>query len=458
MKRLIYLIIIFLFHPSVFSIELQEALTTAYTKNHELQHIRTNFLIEIEQFSAAFSGFLPKVAYQINLEHTKGKVIGRYSEDPSTREKARSTQGTQSQQGAFILEQPIFSGGSSVAELKAAQSAFRAARAKYYAGEQKVLLDLITTYIGCYEAKEKYNIAAISVKINKQQLETIDEKLKLGEATLVDIAAAKAGLAKAETAELTAYANLQAANAKFAEDFGIEVEDVTMPQLPDNIPSTKEALMQKAININPNIDRTRHEVKSLKASELAAKADLLPKVSFKVQTGKINYDHQDRYNNKVNNRSVTSTLSVNIPIYSQGVEYSRIRKAKNNTRNTVIQLDNTIKQVQTNVVRSWEGFAAAKSKIIAATQGVEASQIAYDGVMQEEIVGSKTVLDVLTAEENLYKAKLSKVDAHKEEILAAYQIKSLIGELTARSLKLNVKYFTPEDALKSLKKKLVIGS
>lgn len=457
MKRFIYFIIILLPY-SAFSIELREALTVAYTQNSELKQIRTNFLMEIEQFSTAFSGFLPKVGYQINAETTRGKALGHFSEDPMVREAARTKRGTQNQQGALIIEQPIFSGGSSVAELKAAQSAFRASRAKYYAGEQKVLLDLITTYISCYEAKEKYNIAAISVKINKQQLETIDEKLKLGEATLVDVSAAKAGLAKAETAELTAYANLQATNAKFAEDFGIEVENITMPQLPDNIPSTKEALMKKAININPNIDRTRHEVKSHKANELVAKAALLPRVDFRMQTGKTTYDYQDLQNNKVNNRSVTSTLSVNIPIYSHGVEYSRIRKAKNNTRSTIIQLNNTIKQVQTNVIRSWEGFEAAKSKIIATTQGVEASQMAYDGVMQEELVGSKTVLDVLTAEENLYKAKLSKVDAHKEEVLTAYQLKSLIGELTAKSLKLNVKYFTPEEEFKSLKKKLIIGS
>jgi outer membrane protein len=215
--------------------------------------------------------------------------------------------------------------------------------------------------------------------------------------------------------------------------------------------------MQRALNVNPNIDSNRNMVQSKKASEMAAKAELLPKIDFVIQSGKTLYDPQNQLTGQ-NNRSTTSTISVNIPIYSQGgVEYSRIRRAKNNTRQAAIQLDDAVKQIKATSISGWEQFKAAKSKIIATSQGVEAAQISYEGIMQEEIVGSKTILDVLTAEENLYKAKISQVDAYRDSILSAYQLKSLTGELTARSLKLKVKYFSPEDEFKNLKKKLIIG-
>ena len=45
----------------------------------------------------------------------------------------------------LTLDQPIFNGGSSVAELKAAQSAFRASKGNYYAKEQNIFLDEITS-------------------------------------------------------------------------------------------------------------------------------------------------------------------------------------------------------------------------------------------------------------------------------------------------------------------------
>ncbi|XVN42726.1 MAG: TolC family outer membrane protein [Candidatus Rickettsia vulgarisii] len=451
MNKFVFFTSAVLLNYSAFAVDLHEALTSAYTNNNELQTIRNNFLNEIEQFPKAFADFMPRVNYNINYQDSKNK--------PESRLAPRVPVHSKSKQRAWIIDQPIFNGGSSVAGMKSAQSAFRASRAKYYAEEQRVLLNLIKTYLDCYEAQEKYNISEISLKTNKQQLDTVEEKLKLGEATLIDLATAKSGLATAETNKLTAYADYQAKKASFVRVFGIEAQDIGMPELPDNIPNSQENFMQRAINVNPNIDSSKHAMKSQKANELAAKAQLLPTVSLKLQFGKSFYDSQSQTLQQYNTRSTTTTLSVNVPIYSKGgAEYSQIRTAKNNTRNAVVQFDDAIRQVKAGVISSWEGFEVAKSKIIATTQAVEAAQITYDGTMQEEIVGSKTMLDVLTAEEKLYNARIAKVDAHRDAILAAYQMKLFIGELTARSLKLKVKYFTPEEEFKRLKTKLVIGT
>ncbi len=451
MYKLVCFTIIILSNCSIFAVDLYDALSSGYNNNSELQIIRRNFLNEIERFPEAFSGFMPRVNYDINASDSNTKYLNDLYSDFLPRKEVGQQQG-------LTLDQPIFSGGSSVASLKAAQSAFRASRAKYYADEQRVLLSLIETYLNCYEAKEKYEISEISLRANKRQLETIEEKLKLGEATTIDLASARSGLATAETNKLTLYANYQASKANFFRVFGVEADDITMPSLPDNLPDSLDSLIKRAVNVNPNIDSTRHSVASQKATEFATKAELLPKLNFKLQTSRNNYTPEDPALGLYNSKGVTSTLSLNIPIYSHGgAEYSRIRRAKNNTRIAAIQLDEAIKQVRASVIGSWENFEAAKSKIIATSQGVEAAQISYDGTMQEEIVGSRTILDVLTAEEKLYNSRIAKVDAQRELILAAYQIESLIGKLTAKSLKLKVKYFSPENEFKGLKKKLIIG-
>ncbi|MFY9589396.1 TolC family protein [Rickettsia endosymbiont of Halotydeus destructor] len=450
MRKLTLFIIILSFASSAFTINLEEALISGYNNNDDLKSIRTKFLNEIEEFPQAFSGFMPRASLEAGRANTKNKynsqLINRASRD------------VDSQQGALKIEQPVFNGGSSVAALKSAQSAFRAARGDYYAQEQKILLSLINDYLNYYETKEKYEISESRLRTNIQQVRTVEEKLRLGEATEIDMATARAGLAAAETDKLIAYANFQSKKAAFTKSFGMEPSGIKMPPLPENLPTSSDELIQKAIKLNPKIDSVRHSVHANKAQEMVLKGKLLPQVGFSVQTGKAYYNPEDLGNNNINNRSTTSTLSVTIPIYSKGgAEYSDIRKAKNQTRSTAIQLDNTIKQVEADAISSWEEFAAAKSRIISTNHGVEAAQISYDGTVQEEIVGSKTVLDVLSAEDKLYEAKTSRVDAYKASILAAYQIKSLTGELTAKSLKLKVKYFSPEDEFKNIKKKLIIG-
>ena len=452
MCKLTTFIVTLLLTSSVAAVDLQEALTEGYKNNEELKAARIKFLGSIEQFPRAFSGFMPSAGLQINRQNNKTKYNKKYAD-----RLGLTPRKTDSDQGALTIQQSLFNGGSSVAALKAAQAGFRAARGAYYAGEQKILLNLITAYLDCVESKVKYDISESRVRTNIQQVNTVEEKLRLGEATEVDIATARAGLAAAETNKLAAYADFQGKKANFIRVFGIEPTNITMPELPKMLPASLDELTRRAAKLNPDIDSARHNVTSAKALEMAEKGKLLPQVSVQLQSGRTHYNPQDDIN-AINNRSYTTTLSVNIPIYPEGgAQYSRIRSAKNQTRNSAVQLDSAIKQTQAGVVSVWEGFEAAKSRIVAANQGVDAAQISYDGTVQEEIVGSKTILDVLTAEEKLYEAKITRVDAYKSSVLAAYQMKLLTGELTAQRLKLKVKYFSPEEEFKTIKKKIFIG-
>ncbi|CEO17152.1 Outer membrane efflux protein BepC precursor [Rickettsia monacensis] len=452
MRKLTTFIVTLLLTSSVAAVDLQEALTEGYKNNEELKAARIKFLDSIEQFPRAFSGFMPSAGMKIERSNSKTKYNKKYADRLGLTPRA-----TDSDQGTLTIQQSLFNGGSSVAALKAAQAGFRAARGAYYAGEQKILLNLITAYLDCFESKEKYDISESRVRTNIQQVNTVEEKLRLGEATEIDIATARAGLAAAETNKLAAYADFQGKKANFIRVFGIEPTNITMPELPKMLPASLDELTKRAAKLNPDIDSARHNVTSAKALEIAEKGKLLPQVSVQLQSGRTHYNPQDDIN-AINNRSYTTTLSVNIPIYPEGgAQYSRIRSAKNQTRNSAVQLDSTIKQTQAGVVSVWEGFEAAKSRIVAANQGVDAAQISYDGTVQEEIVGSKTILDVLTAEEKLYEAKITRVDAYKSSVLAAYQMKLLTGELTAQSLKLKVKYFSPEEKFKTIKKKMFIG-
>lgn len=453
MRKLTIFIFTLLLASSTNAIDLHEALTEGYKNNDELKTLRNKFINSVEQFPQAFSTFMPNAGLNVKRNNSKTKYSKKFA--PLI---GGNPPEIDNNEGALVIEQSLFSGGSSVAALKSAQAAFRASRGEYYAGEQKVLLNLITAYLDYFESKEKYDISESRVRTNVQQVNTVEEKLRLGEATEIDIATARAGLAAAETNKLTAYAEFQAKRANFIRVFGIEPTYIDMPVLPQELPNSLDELTRRAVNLNPEIDSARHNVTSAKAQEMVEKGKLLPQVSVKLQSGRTDYNPQNFETRQVNTRSVTTTLSVDIPIYPNGgAQYSRIRSAKNQTRSNAIQLDSTIKQTQANTISVWEGFEAAKSRIVAANQGVDAAQISYDGTVQEEIVGSKTMLDVLSAEEKLYEAKITRVDAYKASILTAYQMKLLTGELTAQSLKLKVKYFSPEEEFKTIKKKMFIG-
>lgn len=439
---------------NAFAVNLEEALTSAYTNNDNLQALRNNFVSEMEAFPQALAQyFLPDVSASSSFTNQKSKIQSKFlpSNPPSNQSNSR--------QNTISITQPIFNGGSGVAALKAAQEGFKASRATFYDKEQQTLLQLIQIYLNVYEAQERDKIAEISLTSNKTLLEAMQERFKVGEATITDVASSQASVAKAEADKFVAYANLQAAKSNFAQAFGVEATEVTMPKLPEGLPASFQELMQKAEISNPSIGAARYSSSVSKASEYSAKGALLPQVSFSVQASKNSYDPQSDprlSSSSVNSINTVSQLSVNIPIYSRGgAQYSAIRRAKNQTRQAVIALDAAIKQNKSSCIAIWEGFTSAKASIASATQGVEAATIAYNGMVEEEKVGSKSILDVLNAEAQLNNAQITKVAADKNYILTAYQMKSLLGQLTAKSFNMKVNYFSPESEFKKAKLKII---
>jgi outer membrane protein len=451
MYRLVLFTFITLNFSNSLALELNEALKSGYNNDEKLKIIRSDFLNEIEQFPRALAGFMPKIS--AGFDATDSKVTRKSNIaaglDNTSTDNSRYSK-------TLTLDQSIFNGGSSVAELKAAQSAFRASKGDYYSKEQNIFLEEITNYLNCVEATEKYNISKISVKSNRTQLEAVKEKFKLGESTETEVASAESGLATAQANQSIAYANFEAAKAEFLRVFALEATGIKMPELAANLPNSLEELVEIAIAANPNIISSQHSTKASKAGEYAAKGALLPQVSFRIQSGDTRYSPEDQLRQNFNSNSVTSTLSVNVPILSKGgVEYSDIRRAKYKTRKAVLQLDTQIKQIKSQCKASWEKFNAAKTRIAATSQGVKSGEIAYEGMLQEEMLGSKTIIDVIMSEEKLSKAREARVEAQRELILASYNIKSLMGELTAEKMKLPVEYFNPDQEFKKLKLRIV---
>jgi len=69
--------------------------------------------------------------------------------------------------------------------------------------------------------------------------------------------------------------------------------------------------------------------------------------------------------------------------------------------------------------------------------------MALAGVEEEAKVGSRTVLDVLNAEQELFQARVNLVRAQHDQMLAAFTLKSALGEMTAEALALNVEIYDP---------------
>lgn len=436
------------------ALSLREALAAAYNNSEQLKIAQEAFLQEIEQMSRAISGFLPNVSLELSNTELKATNLSRL-DPPGSAKKSQVSR-------SLEMQQNIFRGGSDVAALKAAQSAYRSSRAKLYEAEQKVLLDAIDDYMSFYQAKEAYNVMETALEFNSKQLKMTQEKFNLGEATRTDVAQAEAAYADAESNKLAAFSKLESAKAKFTKTFVVEPSNIALPDTPSELPESLEVLMSKAMMSNFTVLQYKHAVAAAKAGALSATGNLLPKLDFKAQVGTDYYNPEvkagsdNEYIAATNHRTFTTSLSLTVPIFSRGgAEYSNIRTRNSEARRNAHQLDDVLANVKTASISSWTGYHAAKSAISSSDQAVKAYALVLEGVGYEYEVGSKSILDLLKVQQEFNNVRIKDIQVKKDYITSAYQMKSLTGDMTAVALKLPVKYFNPGTEFRKVKGKII---
>ena len=131
-------------------------------------------------------------------------------------------------------------------------------------------------------------------------------------------------------------------------------------------------------------------------------------------------------------------MQLSVPVYQGGAEYSAVRQARQSEQQTTKQVDDARRTAVQNAVQAWETLAAAKASADSTREAIRANQIALEGVEREAIVGSRTTLDVLNAQQALLNSQVTLVQNLAQLVTASYQVASAVGRLTARDLHLPV--------------------
>jgi outer membrane protein len=138
------------------------------------------------------------------------------------------------------------------------------------------------------------------------------------------------------------------------------------------------------------------------------------------------------------------TANLTVPIYQGGAEYAAVRQARQQAQQARQQIDEQRRRTGADATQAWETLAAARAQVESVRAQIRAAEIALDGVQREAIVGSRTTLDVLNAEQELLNARVSLVRALANVVNASHSLVASIGRLTARDLALPVPLYDME--------------
>ena len=189
---------------------------------------------------------------------------------------------------------------------------------------------------------------------------------------------------------------------------------------------------------NPSLKAAEYSVEVARYNISLQRGDLLPSLDVSAgagyQWGQPLPNIDDHYDG--NYWQVGATLSV--PLYQGGGEYAKLREAKQLENQARILFVQTERELTKTATQAWEVYQSTKASIDAIKAQIKASKMALDGVIREAEVGSRTVLDVLDAEQEYLNYRVNLVSAERNMTAAALSLLSATGQMTASSLKLSV--------------------
>jgi outer membrane protein len=127
-----------------------------------------------------------------------------------------------------------------------------------------------------------------------------------------------------------------------------------------------------------------------------------------------------------------------MPLYQGGSEYSAVRQARQSEQQAHKLVDDSRRTAVQSAVAAWDTLIAARASADSTRAQVRANEIALEGTEREAIVGSRTTLDVLNAQQALLNSQTQLVQNLAQLITASYGVADAIGRLTARDLNLPV--------------------
>lgn len=331
---------------------------------------------------------------------------------------------------------PLFDGFRTGNSVKVAEAELAAGTAVLDGTVQDVLLQLLTAAADVHRDRQIQAFSQQQYASINDQLSATQRLLQLGEATRTDQNQAKARLAVSQASILSAQEEYGVSAATFEAVSGQPTDSVPdLPRLPALPPTIDDA--QAALAQSPAVISAQNTAAAAERGIAYAKGALAPQVDAVAGFEYLRGGVANLFTGALpNDRSaVYGGVEVRVPIFQQGKEYAEIARAKAVSSQRIAQAGQVRRDVTQDLQTAWARWRAATATIVAAGEAVVANQDAAAGIRKEAAGGgSRTVLDILNAQNELLQARAALERAVRNEYVARASILATLGRLTVDGL------------------------
>jgi len=332
--------------------------------------------------------------------------------------------------------------------MQRARAELRSADGQYAQAWQDFLLRVSQRYFDVLTALDSLRFAKAEETALRRQFEQAEQRFEVGLAAVTDVHEARATFDGAQARVILAENALDDAREALREISGQMFDDYA--RLSDEIPlalpdpTGAEDWVKLALETSPALIQQRGQLDSAQADLRIARAGHLPTLAL---TGNLNrfVDNERAGVDPVSQETLASAklvseswqlgLTLEVPLFQGFAVQSRRRQAGY----SLLAADEALLQVERQVIRQTENafraIAAGLREVQARRQALVSAESALEATNAGYEVGTRTIVDVLLAEQRFFQSERDYSQARHQFILNQLRLRQVAGRLEESDLK-----------------------
>lgn len=313
----------------------------------------------------------------------------------------------------------------------------------YQNAQQALILNTATAYFNVLNAIDSLSFTEAQKQSVYRQLDQTTQRFNVGLVAITDVQNARAQydtvLANEVTARNAVDNAVEALRLITGNDYQ-NLASLNVDGFKTNKPAAVSTLLQDAEKRNLSLLQARLSQDLAREQIRLAQDGHLPTLNLTASTGISDTSYSGSKTSGSNQYSDSHVgqnkvgLNFSVPIYQGGMVNSQVKQAQYNFAGASEQLEGAHRSVVQTVRSSFNNINASISTINAYKQAVISAQSSLDAMEAGYSVGTRTIVDVLTATSSLYNSKQQLSNARYSYLINELNIKSALGTLNEQDL------------------------
>ena len=426
-QLIIFSAVVISFSTQASALTLQESVAEAISTNPTVKERLKNYRATQQDLDIAESGYYPKLDFSASFGVTDS---GNLKNSNKKYNHSTVDQVYNSYTSSLKLTQNLFDGFGTMNKVDYQEARILAAAYNYIEKANDIAMQMTSAYLDVYRSKELIEIAQESVSINKDIYNRIKTLFDGGQTTESEVKKIESSLALARSNLTVQINNAKDRSYTFKKVLG-RMPDMSViedPTLDIEMPESVERANLFAIRHNPSILTADYDLKGAQALKKQREKVFYPTVDLELSQ---NFNDQNIRNAAydIPDDRFLARIVLNYNLFNGGADVA-LSQQNISKINQEVELRQMIKRRTIEQLElSWNAYSLVGAQLEDLRKYLVYSKQTLALYKDEYNLGTRSLLDLLSAQNDVISAKNQIIEAEYAQLLGKYRILDAMGLL-----------------------------